>query len=108
MRTVLALAIVTVIFPLSAAGDPERLPYPSDATAATRPTEATRMVTDDCAIARRAGKTCVLDVPAEDVGGKTPVADDIAVRITRFGTSQSLIRLRRDFIPEIVRAADDL
>lgn len=99
----LALAIVTVMFPLSAAADPDRAPRrPAPAT------DSSRMVTDDCAIARKAGKTCELDVPAEDVGGKTPVADDIGVRIARFGTAQSLIRLRRDFIPEIVKAADDL
>jgi hypothetical protein len=64
--------------------------------------------TDDCAIARRANKTCVLDVPAEDVDGTVPAVDDIAVRILSFGKAGSLIRIRRDFIPEVVKAAEDL
>ena len=69
---------------------------------------AARMVTDDCAIARRANKTCVLDVPAEDVDGTVPAVDDIAVRILSFGKAGSLIRIRRDFIPEIVKTVEDL
>jgi hypothetical protein len=81
---------------------------PGSVLADPRPTGASRMVTDDCALARRANKTCVLDVPAEDVDGKVPTVDDLAVRILTFGKAGSLIRVRRDFIPEIVKAADDL
>ena len=95
MRAVLAAAMLTCVIVSPAAADP-----------APRPAGA--MVTDDCALARKAGKTCVLDVPAEAVDGRTPVADDVAVRLIRFGTARSLIRLRRDFVPEIVKAADDL
>jgi len=92
---VLALAMISVILPLSAAADP-----------APRP--AGKLVTDDCALARKAGKTCVLELTAEDVGGKTAVAEDIALRLIQFGTARSLIRIRHDFVPEIVKAADDL
>jgi hypothetical protein len=76
------------------------------ALADPKPTDG--MVTDDCALARKAGKTCVLEVPAEEVGGKVPTADEIAIRVLRFTRPGSLIRVRQDFIPEIVKAADDL
>jgi hypothetical protein len=76
--------------------------------APSAPTDVTKMVTDDCARARKAGKTCVLDVQAEEVGGETPTAGDTGTRILIYGTETSLIRLRHDFIPEIVKAAEDL
>jgi hypothetical protein len=78
------------------------------ASADPTPAEPSRRVTDDCAVARRAGKICVLDVPAEDVDGTVPTVDDVAVRILTFGKAGSLIRVRRDFIPEIVKTAEDL
>jgi hypothetical protein len=81
---------------------------PGSVLADPRPTAASRMVADDCALARKANKTCVLDVPAEDVDGRVPTVDDLAVRILTFGKAGSLIRVRRDFIPEIVKAADEL
>jgi hypothetical protein len=58
--------------------------------------------------ATRAMKTRVLDMPAEDVGGTTVVPDDVDVRILSLGKAGTLIRVRRDFIPEIVQTADDL
>jgi hypothetical protein len=62
----------------------------------------------DCALARRAGKPCVLDLPAEEVTGDKASADDVATRILVFATERSLIRVRHDFLPEIVKAAEDL
>ncbi|HEY0195882.1 MAG TPA: hypothetical protein VGC42_32440 [Kofleriaceae bacterium] len=73
-----------------------------------QPADSTRMVTDDCARARKAGKTCVLEVGAEDVGGDAPTAGELTVRARAFLPGNSLIRLRRDFIPEIVKSAEDL
>jgi hypothetical protein len=78
------------------------------APALADPKPSDRMVTDDCALARKAGKTCVLEVPAEEIGGNAPTADEIAIRALQFLRSGSLIRVRQDFIPEIVKAADDL
>jgi len=97
MRTVVALMMLTsVVLPASVFADPS-------------PTsDVTKMVTEDCARARKAGKTCVLDVPAEDVGGSSPTAGDTGTRILIFGKQASLIRIRHDFIPEIVKAAEDL
>jgi hypothetical protein len=94
------LAMWAVVFPISALAEPARPQRPTG--------DATRMVTDDCALARKAGKTCVLEVPAEDVGGSTPSSSRIDVRILQPGTSPSLIRLRRDFIVEIVKTGEDL
>jgi hypothetical protein len=90
------IVAIALVISLTAAASPE----PTSAEPAR--------VTDDCAIARRAHKTCVLDVPAEDVDGTVPAVDDIAVRILSFGKAGSLIRIRRDFIPEVVKAAEDL
>jgi len=96
MRSVTSVALlISLMAPASVLADP-------------KPTDATRMVTDDCALARKAGKTCVLEVPPEEVGGKVPTADEIAIRALRFGKPESLIRVRRDFILEIVKAAEDL
>ena len=99
MRLVATALLISLIVSVSG---------PASVLADPRPTDVSRMVTDDCALARRANKTCVLDVPAEDVDGKVPTVDDLAVRILTFGKAGSLIRVRRDFIPEIVKAADDL
>jgi hypothetical protein len=95
------IAAFVLVIPLMASAS-------APAFAEPRPAEPARMVTDDCAIARRAGKACVLDIPAEDVDGTVPAVDDIAVRILSFGKAGSLIRIRRDFIPEVIKAAEDL
>ncbi|MBC7973857.1 MAG: hypothetical protein H7138_02645, partial [Myxococcales bacterium] len=58
--------------------------------------------------ARQAGKTCVLDLPAEELTGDRATAGELALRILVFGTEASLVRVRRDFIPEIVKTAEDL
>lgn len=102
MRTmVAALMLTAVVLPASVFADP------SPKTDVTR-TDVTKMVTDDCARARKAGKTCVLDVPPEDVNGQAPAAGDAGTRILTFGTQTSLIRIRRDFVPEIVKTGEDL
>ncbi len=67
-----------------------------------------QLAADDCTRARAAGKTCVLDVAAEDVGGAAPTAGGTSVAVVAFEPGRSLIRLRRDFIPEILKSAEDL
>jgi hypothetical protein len=66
------------------------------------------MKTDDCAKARKAGRQCVLDMGAEDVHGTTPSKDGIDTSVVTFKELGSLIRIRRDFIAEIIKSADDL
>lgn len=66
------------------------------------------MATDDCARARKAGKTCVLSIEGEAVEGGVPTAGESSLGAITFGDHASLIRIRRDFIPEIMKSAEDL
>src|SRR5882762_8320901 len=115
MRTCFAIAILAAATATTAVANPmprAGVAHTTAAPATPRPgagnDDVTRMVTDDCARARKAGKTCVLEVPAEDVGGQAPTADQIGITLLTFGPHSSLIRVRHDFIPEIVKTAEDL
>jgi hypothetical protein len=67
------------------------------------------MATDDCAKARKAGKTCVLSITDDDdLIGNVPHWDDTSTNFITFGGHESLIKVRRDFIPEILRTAEDI
>jgi hypothetical protein len=70
--------------------------------------DARQMHTDDCAKARKQNRTCVLDIIPEDVKGDTPKGSGEQVVAVDWGKLGSLIRLRRDFIVEIVKSAEDL
>jgi hypothetical protein len=64
---------------------------------------------DDCARARAQHKDCVIDIAnGEEIDGKAPVATDAMINFLAWTKSQSLIHLRRDFVPEIVKTAEDL
>ncbi|MGE0872753.1 MAG: hypothetical protein AB7P03_29635 [Kofleriaceae bacterium] len=67
-----------------------------------------RMKADDCAYARKLNKLCVLELAAEDVEGTTPTSGDGMFSAGTFGRASSLIRIRREFIVEILRSAEDL
>jgi hypothetical protein len=70
---------------------------------------AQQMHVDDCARARAAHKDCVIDMGKGDtVDGSIPRGDGIVTALIKFGSSSSLIRIRRDFIPEIIKSAEDL
>ena len=49
-----------------------------------------------------------LTIEAEKVGGERPDPGGSDVRVRPFEPAGSLLRLRRDFIDAIVKAADDL
>ncbi len=71
--------------------------------------DATRMASDDCARARKQNKTCVLDMgKGDDIEGNSPTAGGSAIGIIQFGKAESLIRIRRDFIVEILKSAEDI
>ena len=70
--------------------------------------DVTKMKTDDCARARKANKTCVLDIGEENIEGKSPTASGSVVNARQFAVLNSLIHIRKDFIPEIVKAAEDI
>ena len=67
-----------------------------------------KMKTDDCARARRQNKTCVLDMGTETLEGTAGKNEGERVDIISFGKATSLIRIRRDFIAEIIKSAEDL
>jgi hypothetical protein len=93
----LLLAAVTLV-PLAATADDK-----------TRTPDVRQMHTDDCAKARAANKTCVIDMgKGEDVNGKTVVPNGIGASAIVFKPHASLIHLRRDFIVEILKSAEDL
>jgi hypothetical protein len=67
-----------------------------------------RMKTDDCARARKANKTCELTIEPTVVDGKTVKNDLPPVVVVDWNKAGSLIRMRKDFIAEILRTAEDL
>jgi len=79
------------------------------AVASADPTpDVQKMATDDCARARKQNKTCVLSIENEIIDGGHPKGDlpPIVIPIdTKLG---SLIRIRRDFIVEILKSAEDI
>jgi hypothetical protein len=72
------------------------------------PADVKKMNTDDCARARAAGKTCVINIEGIDVEGLKVGASGERFSPIDFGKAGSLIKLRRDFIPEILKSAEDL
>ncbi len=67
-----------------------------------------KMSRDDCARARRENKTCVLTIEDEKVEGGRPTAGETTILVNQFPNHASLIRIRRDFIVEILKTAEDL
>jgi hypothetical protein len=79
------------------------------APAARTTIDASKMANDDCARARKANKTCVIDMgKGDDIEGNSPTAGGSAIGIIQFGKAESLIRVRKDFIVEILKSAEDI
>lgn len=78
------------------------------AALADAPADVKKMATDDCARARAAGKTCVINIEGIEVEGVKVGGNGERFTAPDFGKAGSLIRLRRDFIPEILKSAEDL
>jgi hypothetical protein len=70
--------------------------------------DVSKMKTDDCAQARKQNKTCVLSIEDESIEGDKPVASQTSILAIKFPQHSSLIRIRRDFISEILKSAEDL
>jgi hypothetical protein len=81
---------------------------PALARADHRTPDVHQMKTDDCARARKQNKTCVLDMGTETIEGTGVKGDGERVDLLSFGKATSLIRIRRDFITEILKSAEDL
>jgi hypothetical protein len=73
----------------------------------TTPT-AQDQANSDCARARKAHKTCVLNIEAEDVKGKGAIGDGTSVTALQHEKMGSLIRVRTDFRAEIIKSAENL
>ena len=72
------------------------------------PKSANQKHADDCAAARKANKTCVLDMGKEELTGDKPVGTGVGVAVITIEKEPSLIHIRRDFIEQIILTADDL
>jgi len=92
--------LTALLFSATAFADP--------AAAPAKPAVETNRDTGDCARQRAAHKDCVLDMGNETLEANAPVATDAMINFIKWTKSQSLITLRRDFIPEIVKTAEDL
>jgi hypothetical protein len=92
------LAIIPILlFPLAVRAEPERTP------------DAAKMHGDDCAQARNQHKTCVLDMgKGEQVDGSTATPRGVSIGVLGTTKQPSLVQVRRDFIVEILRTAEDL
>ncbi len=95
MRSLLALLVLTA----TASADP---------AAANKTPDVRAMHTDDCARARKENKPCVLDMKGEELDGPVVKLDDTKVQVLTTTKQPSLIKVRRDFIVEILKTAEDL
>ena len=96
MKLLAAALLLAVAAPTAALAQPAKGP------------DVETMATDDCAKARKAGKTCVLKIEDEEITGGAPTAGGIDGSFVTFGGHESLIKIRRDFIREILRTAEDI
>lgn len=74
----------------------------------TSSSDARQMHTDDCARARKLGKTCVIDIPPEEIEKGVVRPDTTLVDARIFSDHHSLVRIRRHFIAEILESANDV
>lgn len=96
MRLLLAAILASLATASTAAADPK--PH----------ADVGKMVTDDCAKARKAHKDCVLTIDGDEINGEKPGGNGSVVTALPTTKQPSLIRTRRDFIPEILKSAEDL
>jgi len=100
MRTLFAAAILCTASLASA-----QAPAPA---APTKNADATTMHADDCARARAQHKTCVIDFKGEEVTGGVEKPGGSVFSAREWIGAASLIHLRRDFITEILKSAEDV
>ena len=81
---------------------------PALATADNRTSDVQKMKTDDGARARKQNKNGVIDMGSESIEGTTGKGEGERIDIASFGKAASLISIRRDFIAEILKSAEDL
>jgi hypothetical protein len=103
-RLLLPIFLVAATAAAAAAGPGDATPTP-----ALRGTTASDLAAKDCARARAHHKPCVLTFGTGDtINGNGATGEGTVVDVPTFGRFDSLIRLRQDFRPEIIKAAEDL
>ena len=78
------------------------------AIAAADTADVQKMKTDDCARARKANKTCVLDIGEETIEGNGVSPSGTVINPRQFAVLNSLVHIRKDFIPEILKSAENI
>ncbi len=63
---------------------------------------------DKVAAPRMTAKVKVYDFTADTVEGSTLKPDTMDVTVGVYGKAASLIRIRKDFVPEIVKSGEDV
>lgn len=101
-KTKLAALVLMAMTSIAMADGTKPAPTPADKT------DSKSLVEGDCARARKLNKTCVLNIDGESVDGATIKPNNLGVAVIDWGKAGSLIHIRRDFIPEIVKTAEDL
>ena len=61
-----------------------------------------------CAAAKAEGRMCQIDIEGVTVESDRPSGDGEQIMIAQWTQHESLIRIRFDFIAEILKSADDL
>src|SRR5689334_11166715 len=100
MRIVLAALLLSTT---AYAQAPKQTPPP-----AAPPSTAAQMHTDDCAKARAHKKDCIIDMTGTTIEGTGAGGGGFSVPVVDWGKAGSLIRLRKDFITEIIKTTEDL
>ena len=109
MKTKLGALVLMAMTSVAMAGGAKSAPTTPTTPVATTATEAVKgPVSDDCARARKQNKTCVLDMGSEALTGDNVKPDGTGIQVIDWGKAGSLIHVRRDFISEIVKTAEDL
>ena len=109
MRFILAaLLLVPALAHADATRRAPAAPAAKTAGSDHRTPDARQMKSDDCARARKQHKTCVLDMGGEDITGNGVKGNGERVDVLTLGPQTSLVRVRHDFIVEILRSAEDL
>lgn len=91
------LLVTIFVFPMVTHADPARTP------------DTGRMHTDDCAMARKQNKQCVLDMgEGEKIGGNAVTPNGVAIGVIETPPHGTLVRVRKEFIVEILKTAEDL
>lgn len=98
MRTL--LLSIALLAPAAAFADN---PKPAPAAPTT-----TKMESSDCAKARAAGKTCVLNIEEEGILGEHVTTGEENITALNWQSMTSLITVRENFVPEMLRSAEEL